>query len=444
MREPIDPISQAPRAALVSFRLPAPTVSLASFLRLPLPGEALLWRGRGEDAIAARGAVARLDLEAGESLASLGPRAAWSAEVDRRTLDPSTAHADEPGSEPGLRWYGGAAFAPGASGDEWRGFGAASFVLPRLAYEPGPGGVSWLRLNLRADEMGEVASWLDRLATVLLTLAHAVPGAGDSQGRVLREHGDDYERTVARAVGAIEAGVAEKIVAARALEVAVEGDVLTPIERLDDDALVSFVFGRDDALFFGATPERLVRLDGRTVRTEALAGSIAADEPAAGDRLLASTKDAHEHHLVVGAIVSALGPLCDSLTAAASPGLRRLRHLLHLVTPIEGQTSARHVLELVTALHPTPAVGGLPRESALAWLAANEGLDRGWYAGPVGWFDARGQGSFAVALRSALRRGELTRVFAGAGLVRGSTPESERRETAVKARAMLAALGVTS
>ncbi|RYE90263.1 MAG: hypothetical protein EOO75_10455 [Myxococcales bacterium] len=139
-----------------------------------------------------------------------------------------------------------------------------------------------------------------------------------------------------------------------------------------------------------------------------------------------------------------LGPLCERLAAADAPGLRRLRHLLHLVTPIEGRTTGgRHVLELVEALHPTPAVGGLPRAEASAWLVAHEGLDRGWYAGPVGWFDAAGQGSFAVALRSALRRGDEARVFVGAGVVRGSTPASERRETDVKARAMLAALGVT-
>jgi isochorismate synthase len=252
-----------------------------------------------------------------------------------------------------------------------------------------------------------------------------------------------YRKVVAAAVDAIEAGAFEKVVAARAIDLAVEAlDPWALLHRLRGEHLVRFAFGRGDAIFLGATPERLVALDGREVLTEALAGSIAA-LPGASQELLASDKDHREHQVVVAEILRSLDPFCSALLAPPTPSIRALRHLLHLVTPIRGEArGALHVLDLVGALQPTPAVCGLPREAAASWLRAHEGLDRGWYAGPVGWFDGQGRGAFAVALRSALLRGSSARLFVGAGLVRGSTPEGELRETALKARSLLDALGV--
>ncbi len=116
--------------------------------------------------------------------------------------------------------------------------------------------------------------------------------------------------------------------------------------------------------------------------------------------------------------------------------------MLHLHTPVVGELARPvHVLDLVEALHPTPAVGGLPRAEALAWIAAREGGDRGWYAGPVGWFDGHGDGEFAVAIRSALLAGDRARIYAGAGVVADSNAEAELAETELKQRAMLSALG---
>jgi isochorismate synthase len=198
-----------------------------------------------------------------------------------------------------------------------------------------------------------------------------------------------------------------------------------------------------------ATPERLVRLEGASVACDALAGSIARSGGRHADSddatLLASAKDRREHELVVRAIASALHELGADVDAPAEPGVRRLRHVLHLHTPIAATLRApRHVLELAEALHPTPAVGGTPTRIATDWIAAREVAPRGWYAAPVGWFDLQGNGELAVAIRSGLLVGERAHLWAGAGIVAGSDPDRELAETDLKLRAMLGALGVAA
>ena len=196
----------------------------------------------------------------------------------------------------------------------------------------------------------------------------------------------------------------------------------------------------------GATPERLVRLAGRRVDTAAVAGSAARGRSPEEDARLAralseSKKEQAEHAVVVRALRAALEDLCAELTLPEAPRLLRLDGIQHLETPLVATLrGSPHVLDLVARLHPTPAVGGSPREAALAWLAAREQLERGWYAGPLGYVDASGGGEFFVALRSALLRAGEARLFAGAGVVEGSTPEAELRETRLKLRALLAPL----
>jgi isochorismate synthase EntC len=159
--------------------------------------------------------------------------------------------------------------------------------------------------------------------------------------------------------------------------------------------------------------------------------------------LLLREKDLREHRLVVDAIRAHLAPFAGELVSPEEPRLRTLVHVHHLVTPIAARlVSDTHVLELAASLHPTPALGGVPREAALALMRAFEGIERGWYAGPVGWFDARGEGAFVVGIRSALLAGNRATVFAGAGLVNGSVAGLELAETSAKQAAMFAALGV--
>ncbi|MCB1034068.1 MAG: chorismate-binding protein, partial [Acidobacteria bacterium] len=178
------------------------------------------------------------------------------------------------------------------------------------------------------------------------------------------------------------------------------------------------------------------------IETEALAGSIGSGDRQAA-RLLASHKDLGEHALVVEHLVERLRPFCDTLDWSTQPRIRELRNLLHLHTPIRGRLHRdTHILDLVAALHPTPAVAGVPAEAAVRWIAQRESTPRGWYAGPVGWFDAAGDGEFDVALRSCLLAGPTVWLFAGAGIMLDSDPEAEYQETALKQRSLLAALGV--
>jgi isochorismate synthase len=203
-------------------------------------------------------------------------------------------------------------------------------------------------------------------------------------------------------------------------------------------------------LFVSATPERLVSLDGFRVRTAAVAGSAprgrsANEEDRLSQALLASAKERHEHEVVKKAIVGSLREVCGDLVGADVPRLLRLEGIQHLETSLEGELLPEvreeiDLLDLVDRLHPTPAVGGAPRAAALDWIERFEDLERGWYAGPMGWMDARGRGEFRVALRSALIRGGRARLFAGAGIVAGSIPERELIETRWKLRALLAPL----
>jgi isochorismate synthase len=161
-------------------------------------------------------------------------------------------------------------------------------------------------------------------------------------------------------------------------------------------------------------------------------------------RLLASAKDREEHDIVVRSTIGALEDTCEDVTSAPdSPRVARARSVQHLETPISARMPhAGHVLDLVECLHPTPAVGGFPRERALATIRELEAIDRGWYAGPFGWTDLQGDGEFVVAIRSALVAGRSAALFAGCGIVADSVPAAEWEETCLKLRPMLAALGV--
>jgi salicylate biosynthesis isochorismate synthase len=195
--------------------------------------------------------------------------------------------------------------------------------------------------------------------------------------------------------------------------------------------------GKGD-VFLGATPETLVRVSGGVVSTQALAGTAPrglnqGEDERYGDALLSSQKERGEHQLVVDAIVEGLAPLCSRTDVPEVPQLTKLNHVQHLMTPISGYLNRPvHLLDMVDRLHPTPALGGWPRGEAITWIEDKEPLERGWYGGPVGWLDQWGEGVFAVAIRSALIRGESAWVYAGAGIVEASNPDNEWRETCLK------------
>ncbi|HWI23171.1 MAG TPA: isochorismate synthase, partial [Baekduia sp.] len=205
--------------------------------------------------------------------------------------------------------------------------------------------------------------------------------------------------------------------------------------------------GRGEQTLVAATPELLVRRAGLRASTLALAGSTGRSaDPAVdrhlGEQLLRSHKNLGEQAIVTSRIERALAPHSVWVTSADEPQLVKIANIQHLATPVRAQLrDPTPVIELAGMLHPTPAVGGEPREAAMALIPRLEGLDRGWYAGPVGWTDANEDGEFVVALRSALLSGELARCYAGVGVVAESDPAAELAETEVKLQAMLPALG---
>jgi menaquinone-specific isochorismate synthase len=199
--------------------------------------------------------------------------------------------------------------------------------------------------------------------------------------------------------------------------------------------------------FVGASPELLVERQGDGVRARPLAGTVAqAGSPHQRDELMtwlmSSDKERQEHRLVVDAVGGALAPFCRDLEVPDIPSLVPVGTLAHLGTPIAGRLrdGATTVMALVDAIHPSPAVGGTPAGDALAYMAAVENLDRGRYAGPVGWVDAEGDGCFAVGIRSAQIDGHRARLMAGVGVVSGSDPDTEWAETELKLQPMMAAL----
>jgi isochorismate synthase len=358
---------------------------------------------------------------------------------------------------------GGFAFDPDGPRDErWRSFPSALLALARLQLTV-VDGRTWLTTNVvvRGDGTPDIdPTALGRLRAILLGERPGAPpvvlqrGAVEGPRQVEVPDAATWQATVARAAAAIRGGALEKVVLARELRARADEpfDVGEAVRRLRAayPSCWVFAFWRGDRAFVGATPERLVRLAGREVAAAVLAGSIArGDSPAEdarqGERLRASAKDRAEHAVVARALREGLGELCDAVEGPAEPALLTVSNVHHLHTPLTARLrDGRTLLELVARLHPTPAVGGAPREPALAFLREHEGVDRGWYAGPVGWIGADGGGEFVVALRSALVAGTEATLYAGCGVMGDSEPASEYAETALKLRPMRAALGLAA
>lgn len=358
-----------------------------------------------------------------------------------------------------LTLHGGFSFSIDDTDGPWEPFGDARFVLPRwtVTWEDGRA-----RISLAIDESRDARSRyaiLEEASALWEALADPAP-IGDP-GVTLRSFEQTAESDWAALVQSIREEIHEerfkKIVAARR-STAVCNDAIS-LDALIHELGSSypecyrFVYRKNGVSFLGATPERLIRKEGAVLSTEALAGSIGSPGRATEDErttlaaeLLSSEKDRDEHAIVVDAIRGNLEPLCAGLTIEDVPTVRSFKHVLHLQTPIQGTLSSpdSHVLDIVARLHPTPSVGGVPSQEAVCWIGEHEPIERGWYAGPIGWFDESGDGEFAVALRCGLLDGERLHLYAGAGIVRDSDPHNEYVETDIKQLALLRALGVRS
>jgi salicylate biosynthesis isochorismate synthase/menaquinone-specific isochorismate synthase len=367
------------------------------------------------------------------------------------------AHSDMPSGTPGSGpvAVGGFAFADdGGSAPHWAGFSPASLVLPEISISRRGEDVS---MTLSAvvsadDDPQQIAARLSSRAAALQNrpLPLLDPDPSHSSRVVGTMPPEHYEEAVSRAVARINAGDLEKVVLAREVQVhsaqPFEAAAIFGVLRDAFSGCHVFAVGRGEQTLIAASPELLVRREGMRASTLALAGSTRRSaDPAVdshlGEQLLRSEKDRQEQEIVVRRIVQTLQPLSVWVTAPDEPVIAKMANIQHLATPIRAQLRGQiGAIELAGALHPTPAVGGEPHAVAAPLIPALEGLDRGWYAGPVGWTDLNGDGEFCVALRCALLGGRVARCYAGVGVVGASDPAAELAETEVKLAALLPVL----
>ncbi len=334
--------------------------------------------------------------------------------------------------------------------------------VPRVLHLDHGNGARELLLNTLVTPDSDPETTAGRL---LALTGSAVPGPGrtndvpPSRG-VLREtptpSASEWNDLAKRAIGAIGEGRFDKVVLARTVEIEADAefDITAALRFLERDDPDTTVFGvhMEPYWFLGATPEYLLKARADHVETLALAGSAPRGRNPAHDEALArelhdNVKERHEHRLVAAALRDFLRVHCHDVRAESAPEVARFARIQHLRTRMGGTLAHPEtdgLLDLVADLHPTPALGGHPRAAALNWLNVYEELNRGWYAAPLGWMGGGQDGEFAVAIRSALISGSNATLYAGCGIVDGSTPEAEYRETSLKLEVMLKALGLPS
>jgi menaquinone-specific isochorismate synthase len=371
--------------------------------------------------------------------------AMWTTAVDydevftrlHRVLDAS-AH--------GLRYYGGFRFDQQQPvDDDWRDFGEARFVIPRfeLVTHAAASQLSFHFTVREADE-GLVEQACSQLETMSWTAWDWEAPLPPPQERVELPDWTGWQRNVEAALAEFDAGTLEKVVLARKaiFRFARRLDPITLLYRLKQATPECYHFcymPSATQAFVGASPERLFRRDGALVQSEAVAGTrmrgaTPEEDEAWGRELLNNPKDAHEHEVVRQSIRRALTPVCDDLQMDEAPSLLKLARGQHLYSAVQGELrTGVSDARLLAALHPTPALGGQPKDAALERIAEWEPFDRGWYAAPVGWV-SRTSAEFAVAIRCGLVQPERLALFSGAGIVRGSTAASEWEEIELKIR----------
>lgn len=441
------------RSALVSRAAPIDAPDLRAVLQ-SVSEPRLVWSAPTESTVVGWGAAATLTADGPDRFTAI-------REAAETLFSSGNVHAGTEAARP--RLFGGFSFHDGATGEEltphtavdeqpWSAFPNARFVFPRKQVTYTDTG-AWLTVNAVGPEVSPAAvettleAARDRLSALPSTLGYDPrPGILETHRTTTREA---WRKSVTEATDRIASGELEKVVLAQALAATLrrEPSIGDTLSRLTESYPSCYRFlvepdAPERVSFFGATPERLVSVHGRTVRTAALAGTTGRGETPAedewlADELMSDPKNVHEHELVAETIREQLEPFAASVSVADRV-VKRLATVQHLHTPITAELADdEHVLSLVEALHPTPAVGGLPPEVALETIRRTEPFDRGWYAAPVGWIDAAGNGTFAVALRSAVAANRTATLFAGVGIVEDSDPDEEWDEIELKYRPIL-------
>ncbi|MEO8744210.1 MAG: isochorismate synthase [Candidatus Dormibacter sp.] len=396
--------------------------------------------GKAFDIVAARNGVALED--AGGKIVDVEPgdnRLLAAARIWRR-LSESLAGGEIIAPATGPVAVGGFAYRPDRDpAGPWSGFPSVLFRIPALAVT-----------RVRGRTFASAATPDAESFLELTDIGVHAQAARTLQVTPVRNP-VAWTVAVGSAAARLRAGEAEKVVLAR--EVLARGDgvvsagmVARSLRAAYPSCFTYLVTGADGTAFAGASPELLIRRSGDRAYAQPMAGSVARGVTEAEDERLArqlegSTKDAVEHRIVSQFVVEALGPFSTSVTSRP-PEVVRFTNIQHLATAVTAdlESPAADVLQLAAALHPTPAVGGWPRGAADVLIDELEGMERGWYAGAVGWMDGRGDGEFAVALRCGLLWEDGARLYAGVGVMPDSDPARELEETELKFKALLTAL----
>lgn len=439
-------------AQFASRTVALPPTSLRDVLRMDRPVHAA-WTAPGEPTIVASGSATTITADESSRFASVTER----SESVYDTLDEDVPAPARP------RFLGGFSFHDRHDGTPpWGEFPGAWFVLPHVQIVLEEEG-GWITVT---DEATTSSSELRAVARdVRDTIVDGGP-VDEPPGVERTERETTYDQWTDQLNGAlrsIEAGDIEKVTLAQTLRADLESrfPLAGTLDRLGETYPSCYRFAfRPSAgssaptpagteptsipTFFGASPERLISKHDDGLVTGALASTVARGETPAQDERLATQlrtdeKFDREHDVVVESIKHQLAAVATGIETGTRT-VRRLDSVQHLYTPIEATSTTDHVLDVVTALHPTPAVGGLPPDVALDTIRRTETFDRGWYAAPVGWFDAAGNGTFAVGIRSAVAEDDTATLFAGNGIVADSDPEAEWNEVQLKYRPILDAL----
>jgi menaquinone-specific isochorismate synthase len=440
---------------IVSYSLPWPKLSLVAFLRQAPNAPRFYWANEnGPISFAGYDVTATLTAQGPSRFQSIQQQAAQLFE-QVVLLNP---HAP---TITGPRLFGGFSFrAEDKPQSLWSAFSAARFMLPRYQLSHFKGS-AWLTINYRLEPKEDLTEVVPLILEEIGKLRTATtapelpllpqPEAGQTLDFEELTEPATWNHWVADFTRRIRCGELDKVVLARArrlrtsrpLEVT---EILARLER-SYPGCYRFLFEPIPGhAFYGATPELLAEVAGSTLRTAALASSIRRggspeEDEALGQQLLANPKERLEHALVVEAVRESLQPLTTDLRIASEPDIYRLSNIQHLRTAIEADLrEGCGLLPIVEALHPTPALGGRPRQAALPLIQQAEPVSRGWYGAPIGWLDHQNDGMFVVAIRSAISVGTESLLYAGAGIVADSIPEKEWQETQLKFKPLMDAL----
>lgn len=446
----LDPSLQLPDNSILSYTLPWPDVSLLGFLQQASEAPRVYWSNADAPvALAGQGAAALICSTGPDRFSNIREQ----ADHLFNTIIPCGHNHP---SQIGPRLLGGFGFLPETDDGIWKEFPPAWFVLPTYQLTRYKG-YTWLTINQKVNGHSNPQSVAENIRKKCHELESHSFDASEPSGPIHSQFTSgtshsEWQSQVYAVLEQIQNSKLEKVVLARYSQYKAPVSSLRMLRRLKQryDACYRFLFEpiRGHSLY-GASPELLVEIEDNKLRSVALAGSISRGTSPREDarlehQLLTSKKDNSEHDLVVQSIRQILEPLVHNLHVPTAPELMRLANIQHLETIIDGRvTEGNDILSILEALHPTPAVAGVPCKKALELISTTESTSRGWYGGPVGWLDGHGNGQFAVALRTAITVGHDTRIYAGAGIVADSRPDLEWEETEWKLRPILGALGIS-